>query len=48
MDYELLPSTFQRKVLGQDKGVAKGGSWGARDPPPFVSLFVSKQPTIFR
>ena len=24
-----------------------GGSWGARDPP-FVSLFVSKQPTIFR
>ena len=23
------------------------GSWGARDPP-FVSLFVSKQPTIFR
>ena len=32
------------------KGVAKGkggGSWDARDPP-FVSLFVSKQPTIFR
>ena len=30
------------------KGVARGGggSWGARDPP-FVSLFLSKQPTIF-
>ena len=32
------------------KGVASGGgrgSWGARDPL-FVSLFLSKQPTIFR
>ena len=29
------------------KGVTRGGSWGARDPP-FVSLFLSKQPTIFR
>ena len=28
-------------------GVARGGSWGARDPP-FVSLLVSKQLTIFR
>ena len=28
-------------------GRSQGGSWGARDPP-FVSLFVSKQPTIFR
>ena len=31
------------------QGRSQGGSWGARDPPPtFVSLFVSKQPTIFR
>ena len=29
------------------KGVAREGSWGARDPP-FVSLFLSKQPIIFR
>ena len=29
------------------KGISRGGSWGAREPP-FVSLFVSKQPTIFR
>ena len=29
------------------RGVARGGSWGARDPP-FVSLFLCKQPTIFR
>ena len=29
------------------QGRSQGGSWGARDPP-FVSLFVSKQPTIFR
>ena len=27
------------------KGVAREWSWGARDPPPFVSLFVSKQTT---
>ena len=29
------------------QGRSEGGSWGARDPP-FVSLFLSKQPTIFR
>ena len=29
------------------QGRSQGGSWGARDPP-FVSLFVSRQPTIFR
>ena len=35
-------------ITTQNMGVARGGgSWGARDPP-FVSLFVSKQPTIFR
>ena len=34
------------KLIGS-KGVARGGSWGARDPP-LVSLFVSKQPTIFK
>ena len=26
------------------KGVAKGGSWGARDPP-FCKPFLTKQPT---
>ena len=26
------------------RGVAKGGSWGARDPP-FCEFFLSKQPT---
>ena len=32
------------------KGVAGGGGgWGACDPPPpFVSLFLWKQPTMFR
>ena len=30
------------------QGRSEGGSWGARDPPPFVSLFLRKQPTIFR
>ena len=29
------------------RGVARGGSWGARDPP-LVGLLLSKQPTIFR
>ena len=29
------------------RGVAKGGSWGACDPP-LVGLLLSKQPTIFR
>ena len=32
---------------GQGRSQGGGGSWGARDPP-FVSLFVSRQPTIFR
>ena len=31
----------------QGRSQGGGGSWGARDPP-FVSLFVSRQPTIFR
>ena len=30
------------------KGVARGGSWGARDPPPLCKPFLSKQPTVFR
>ena len=35
-------------ICRYSKGVARGGEFrGARDPP-FVSLFVSKQPTIFR
>ena len=34
------------RTLG--KGVTRGGSWGAVTPSPFVSLFVGKQPTIFR
>ena len=37
-------------LRGQDlkiRGVARGGSWGARDPP-LVGLLLSKQPTIFR
>ena len=29
------------------RGVARGRSWGARDPP-LVGLLLSKQPTIFR
>ena len=29
------------------RGVARGGSWGARGPP-LVGLLLSKQPTIFR
>ena len=34
--------------IGLGKGVARG-SWGPREPPlPFVSLFVRKQPAIFR
>ena len=32
--------------MGVPKGVARG-VLGARDPP-FVSIFLSKQPTIFR
>ena len=32
-----------------DQGLARGGSWGAREPPPpLVGLLLSKQPTIFR
>ena len=45
-----MPAALQCSVkVSQIMGVARGGggSWGARDPP-FVSLFVSKQPTIFR
>ena len=34
------------KIIITCKGVARG-SWGAHDPT-FVSLFLSKQPTIFR
>ena len=30
-----------------NRGVARGRSWGARDPP-LVGLLLSKQPTIFR
>ena len=33
--------------LIQTQGRSEGGSWGAHDPP-FVSLFLRKQPTIFR
>ena len=29
------------------RGVARGGSWGTREPP-LVGLLLSKQPTIFR
>ena len=29
------------------RGVARGGSWGARDPP-LVAHLLNKQPTIFR
>ena len=44
----LKPRTWFESVEVDIKGVARGGgSWGARDPS-FVSLFVSKQPTIFR
>ena len=32
----------------EHQGRSKGGSWGARDPPPLVGLLLSKQPTIFR
>ena len=36
---------FMLCLISQGRSV--GGSCGARDPP-FVSLFLSKQPTIFR
>ena len=32
------------RTTNEVKGVAKGGSWGARDPP-FCTPFLSKQPT---
>ena len=36
------------RVKGHSRrGVARGGSWGARHPP-LVGLLLSKQPTIFR
>ena len=35
----LLSPVTKRKKIIFSKGVARGGSWGARDPPPFVSLF---------
>ena len=33
--------------LAQGRSWGGGGSWGTGDPP-LVSLFLSKQPTIFR
>ena len=43
-------SLFARTKLFQHsrKGVARGASGVHVTPPPFLSLFVSKQPTIFR
>ena len=38
---------FNGSFLYPFQGRSEGGSWGAHDPP-FVSLFLRKQPTIFR
>ena len=44
LGYRYLGS--KNRDFSNRQGRSEGGSWGARDPP-FVSLFLSKQRTIF-